>query len=39
VIGGTSSLAPAVAVPEPGTMALLAFAVLTLVVGYTRRRV
>jgi autotransporter-associated beta strand protein len=30
VIGGTSSYSPAVAVPEPGTMMLLAFAILAL---------
>jgi autotransporter-associated beta strand protein len=39
VIGGTSSYSPAVAVPEPSTMSLLALAALTLVVGYVRRRV
>jgi autotransporter-associated beta strand protein len=38
VIGGTSSYSPAVAVPEPGTMMLLAFGVLALVgVGIGRK--
>jgi hypothetical protein len=38
VIGGTSSFSPAAAVPEPGTMMLLAFAALALAgVGIRRK--
>jgi autotransporter-associated beta strand protein len=38
IIGGTSSYSPAVAVPEPGTMMLLAFGALATAGIYFRRR-